>query len=376
MNRRQAIFAAGGAGLALVLAGGSWRVFRTPERAFEPWAIAGLDREDVRRFAFAHAILAPNPHNRQPWVIRMDGADGALIFCDLDRRLPETDPYDRQITIGFGTFIELARIAAAQCGYKMVVEPFPEGEPEQRLDEKPIARLRFGKAGAEQPDPLFAHILKRRSTKTAYEQANPPTAAIAAEVAGEDAKVEQSAAALAGLRAIATAAVGIEMRTPRTHMESVRLMRIGADEIERNPDGIALSGPTIELAGLAGLVDREALADPGSTPYRQGLEQQLAICGSLPSALWIATEGNSRLAQLDAGRRYVRANLRATALGLAMHPVSQALQEYPEMAEQFAAVHRLLGVGEGRRVQMLARLGRAETVGPAPRWPLSHHIEG
>ncbi len=33
--------------------------------------------------------------------------------AELLRRLPQTDPYDRQITIGFGAFLELAAIAAA-----------------------------------------------------------------------------------------------------------------------------------------------------------------------------------------------------------------------------------------------------------------------
>ena len=38
-------------------------------------------------------------------LLETDG--GLTIFCDLDRLLPETDPFDRQITIGFGCFLEL-----------------------------------------------------------------------------------------------------------------------------------------------------------------------------------------------------------------------------------------------------------------------------
>ncbi len=38
-----------------------------PEAAVQPWRSA--DREaDMRRFMLAHALLAPNPHNLQPWT--------------------------------------------------------------------------------------------------------------------------------------------------------------------------------------------------------------------------------------------------------------------------------------------------------------------
>ena len=48
------------------------------------------------------------------------------------------------------------------------------------------------------------------------------------------------------------------------------------------------------------------------------------------------TEGNDRKTQVNAGRAYVRAQLAATAHGLAMQPLSQALQEYPEQAAPYA----------------------------------------
>jgi hypothetical protein len=54
--------------------------------------------------------------------------------------------------------------------------------------------------------------------------------------------------------------------------------------------------------------------------------------------------------------------------------MSQASQEYPEMAELFARLHQLVVRQPGERVQMLARVGFAEPVGPAPRHALSTHV--
>lgn len=60
-------------------------------------------------------------------------------------------------------------------------------------------------------------------------------------------------------------------------------------------------------------------------------------------------------------------------MGLGIHPLSQALQEYPEMAEKYAQIHKILAA-EGKIVQMFARLGYAEPVAQSPRWPLEAKI--
>ncbi len=344
-----------------------------PEAASAPWKLDPIPPADVRLDAFRHAILAPNPHNRQPWLIQLEDSDSALISCDLDRRLPETDPFDRQITIGFGTFIELASIAAAQRQFRIEVTPFPEGEPQPRLDKKPVARLRFVSDTALTGDPLYSAIIKRRTNRSAYE----PTTLTAQESAvlrADDTALSIDPALLIPLRSIAVDAISGEMMTHRAHMESVRLMRIGYLEVDALPDGIALTGPMIEATHMVGITTRERMADPKSSVFQIGLDGLHETYGSVPAALWVTSPSNTRADQLEAGRSYARAHLRATALSLAMHPMSQALQEYPEMAKHYAAIHSLLGVTGKGRIQMLARIGRASSVAPAARWPLETHI--
>jgi len=372
MNRRKFIAGAGGA-LALVAAAGTWRVTRMPRTAILPWTLDPEPPADVRLDAFRHAILAPNPHNRQPWLIRLEGNDSAVISCDLDRRLPETDPFDRQITIGFGTFIELARIAAAERGVRMDVQPFPEGEPQPRLDGRPVARLTFVPATGIKRDPLFAAIVSRRTNREVYD-VRPPQPGQLARLTAEGIDASADASLMQRLRTITVAAITREMTTQNKLMESVRLMRIGHDEIDANPDGIPLSGPMIEATAALGLTSHESLADQKSSASKIGLDGLVKFYGSVPAAIWIVTPGNSRTEQLEAGRLYARANLRATALGLAMHPMSQALQEYSEMAPLFSGVRQTLGVQGGACLQMLARLGYAPAVDPAPRWPIERHI--
>jgi len=59
-----------------------------------------------------------------------------------------------------------------------------------------------------------------------------------------------------------------------------------------------------------------------------------------------------------------------------MHPLSQALQEYPEQAKNYKAIHQLL-VGQigSDTVQMWTRLGYAQASAPSPRRGLQAYLE-
>jgi hypothetical protein len=235
-------------------------------------------------------------------------------------------------------------------------------------------RIHFVRDAGVAADPLFTAVAQRRSTKEPYDLTRQLAPELLTRLVEEDApaarlSVTTEAPQIAAIRQLVLDAFEIEAGTPRTYLESVRLMRIGHREIDASPDGIDLGGPMIEGLRLVGQIDRTSLADPASQAYKAGMESQRETYGSVPAALWIVTPGNTRLDQLAAGRAYVRANLKATLLGLAMHPVSQSLQEFPEMREPFSRAHQLLAPGGGR-VQMLARVGYGPKVPPSPRWPL------
>ena len=133
------------------------------------------------------------------------------------------------------------------------------------------------------------------------------------------------------------------------------------------PNGLSLDGAlNASLAGL-GVLSREALDDPESIAYQETYSFYERSCRTAMAFTWTTTGTNTRRDQLEAGRAWVRMHVAANALGVAFHPLSQALQEFPEMAEHYREAHDLLTVQSGETVQMLARLGYAPNVVPAPR---------
>ncbi len=376
-SRRKFLKIAGSSAVILAAGAGSFAATRTPEDALTPWSQAGEGRSPIET-ALSYAILAPNPHNRQPWLVDLKSGTEAVLYCEPERRLPITDPLDRQITIGLGCFLEILKIAAAQGGYGAEITAFPEGQPEPRLDGRPVAHIKLVK-GAGSPDPLFAQIPSRRSNKEPYDAARPLPKADVAKIkaaAGTSLAAETilDEARVASLRDLTWQAFELEMRTPPALQESIDLMRIGRAEIEANPDGIDLGGLKLELLSLIGVLDREKMADPASAAFAEGINMYRPVIGSSMGFLVLTTDGNSRTNQLAAGAAYVRANLQATALGIAMQPLSQILQEYAEMADLYRAGHEMLAPGGGR-VQMLARLGYGQDIAPSPRWPAATRIK-
>ena len=260
---------------------------------------------------------------------------------------------------------------------------FPQGPwPENAVGTTALARLTFVKDATVPRDPLFAQILRRRSTKANYRAgaaaSSEHVAALADIVRGGPVSLAATSGPreVARLKAIAAAAYRVEAGTHRTHMETVERLRIGADEIAAHRDGLSIHGPGIWLLKKAGLMTPAAFADPKSLAFKQTIDLYTGWIENSWSFGWMTTPLNDRATQIAAGAAYVRANLKATEVGLAMAPLSQALQEFPEMTGQMQAILAATGTPSGHTLQMFFRMGYADPAPATPRRPLDAIIRG
>jgi len=378
MNRRKFLTLTTGGLIFAAGAGFAHRITRTPNTALDPWVQAGSLYKEPRMKALSYAILAPNPHNRQPWLIDLSSPQQVILMVDTAKLLPHTDPLNRQITIGLGCFLELMTIAAAQDGHRVDLTLFPEGEAAESLDGRPVAVATFVEDESTPKDPLFAQVLNRRSLKEPFDlQKNVADsvlqAATEASRHGTLSGASNTDESVARLRQLTHEAMIIEIQTPRTYKESVDLFRIGYKAVDKNPDGIDFTGPLMETLHITGQFSPSVALDTSSAAYKQGIDAVLKPIDTAMAHIWLVSRNNTRADQINAGRDWLRLNLTTAAAGVGIQPLSQALQEYPEMQNHYNQIHTLLAPAGGT-VQMLARLGYAAAVPPSPRWPLTDKI--
>lgn len=383
MDRRAFIRLVGGGVIAAAGASSTGCSSQMPPAAVAAWDGPGAE-PDLRRWVLAHAILAPHSHNLQSWLVDLRTPGEIVLRVDRERLLPETDPFARQIVMSQGTFLELLDLAARERGHRAEISLFPEGAFDaEAVDDRPVARIRLVNDPAVAKDPLFAQILRRHTNRNAYDPARAVPAAAWAAMAkavqphplrfghvGAD-----DAAAIARHRAIASDAWRIELVTPRTVLESYQWLRLGAREIAEHRDGISITSPMLVALDRLGLFDRTQAPAPDDRAVTSQIRDFDAKVATTPAFLWIVSDDDERATQIAAGRAYARVQLAATAHGVVMHPLQQALQEYPEQARPHAEIHALVGAARPvQKVQMWARVGFAEPVGPAPRRGVDAHI--
>ncbi|HYJ18256.1 MAG TPA: hypothetical protein VEW72_03700 [Burkholderiales bacterium] len=325
------------AAATVVVAGAAlaWRaydrgVFSAGEgAAYEPWKTwnAGQPGDPLR--LVRAATLASNPHNSQPWLFKVHG-DTIDLFAETQLNIGTIDPYLREMYIGIGCGLENLLIAAAHDGYQATVGLMPD-----LSDPAHAARIGLSKAASVSSE-LYDTIPNRHTNRAAYDT----TRAVSAEqmsqlealATGLDARVLWFPAAddrkrIGDLIVAATEAI---IADEQQSTDSARWFRWGWDEVQAHRDGLTLDAqalpPVINFAAkVLPPMSREA-ADAGWLKATRERQVTTASAFGIIAVPGVADHS----AHIRAGRFWQRLHLKATAMGLAAHPLNQM----PERADR------------------------------------------
>lgn len=360
------------AGVLLSVSG----IFKKAEY-LEPWSKKyAAQFGDPRVQLAAHGLLAASGHNMQPWKVTLDPADPKSfeLYADSRRMSPAADPPARQMMISEGTFLDYVQVAGLALGYKVNLRLFPQGAYDESklaesMDAKPVAQITLTPQ-APQETPLYDALFLPDTNRGSYlpEPLTQPEIRALEQIGNENVTVRivQDPEDLAKLGDYAMQGASIEAGKANVAKETKDIFRPNEYSKNRYRYGFSVEGQGttgIKKHLLQGLVtlfpslnSGKAAADRLVDSVRTGVEHTPAY------ALFI-TPDNSRESQVRSGMAYSCFILQAHRLGLAMQPLSQVLEEYPEMAEPYRAIHKDYASGGGT-IQMLVRLGRAEKEAP------------
>ncbi|WP_446897119.1 Acg family FMN-binding oxidoreductase [Clostridium sp. LBM24168] len=339
----------------------------------EPWQKAYSQKfNDPRIRLTAHGLLSSNGHNMQPWKIRLDKNNREVfyLYADNERLTSAVDPFARQMMITQGTFLEYVNVAGDELGYKTTMDLFPEGGYNEKellksMETKPVAKITLTKL-SPRSNPLYNFIflpdtnrMAYMSTKLTFGQIN-QLKKINTD-GGMWIKIFQDKKDMDKLSSYAIQGAVVEANVTDAMKESQTIFR--SNEYQKNKyrygfsvEGQGTSGIMKHL--IQGVVTLFPWMNTGKAASDNFIKSTQVSVDNTPAYAMIITKDNSRSSQIKSGMLYSRLILKAHSMGLVMQPLSQVLEEYPEMKELYKSVHQNYAP-DGYTIQMLVRLGKA-----------------
>jgi len=289
-------------------------------------SVAGPALDPQVRDILYHASLAPSGHNAQPWTVRRLEPGRLVIGSAEERWLPAVDPTNRELLLSIGAFLGNLIIAARHHGYDAEYRVLgTTGEDRDILEVRlfrasalayPLEKIRLRRTvrGGHLPTPLKADDVRALSEPFESHLAFFPRGSPAAKYL-ETATVEANR---------------IQADRDAAQDELSRWIRFTDDEGRRYRNG--LTPESMEITGLSGWFVRHFMDRPSvmKQSFRaRGVEaarKQVQAYGG-----WlVVTSPNSSVATLiETGRRFQSTLLHIRERMIAIHPMTQVLEEAP-----------------------------------------------
>lgn len=273
-----------------------------------------------------HASLAPSGHNAQPWTVRIPEPGTLVIGTEHSRWLPAVDPNNREMLLSLGAFLENLIAAAGQHGYHAeyrVVAHQPTDRDVLEVRLTPAARVSFA----------LEKIRQRRTVRRNH---------LPGELRGEDLKAlgqpfgdrfavfPRGSTAARYLEEGTIEANRLQAYRDQAEEELSRWIRWTDEEGRHHRNG--LTPESMEITGLSGWFVRH-FTNRGSVMKKGFRERSVdAVREQVRSYggwLVVSSADSSIPSLIATGRAFERTLLGVRERMIAIHPMTQMLEESP-----------------------------------------------
>jgi hypothetical protein len=295
--------------------------------------IFGLDDRDEK--ILQYASLAPSILNIQPWHVCLADRRKWVISIDPTRTAPAIDPGNREILLSIGAFVENLSIAAAANGLRAevsIIAPSPF--------DKNIVQITFThKPPIDYP---LKRLELRRTVKKGFLD-KPLTLETEYALTAADKEhffyFPRGTEHAACIRDRVIEQYRSQLDRQEAQAEIIKWMRFSDEDAEKYLDGLTLEG--MEIGGIPGWYLRHFAEPPDflKPGYRDKTLDYIAVLAQEGAGWIVITSSDKSVSSLiEAGRSFERMALLARENNVALHPMSQCLEEKTGM-DQILSSH-------------------------------------
>lgn len=295
------------------------------------------------------ASLAPSGHNTQPWFIKYIKPYHWIVCNDQEKWLPAVDPTQRETILSIGAFIQNLEYAASNAGYNCQFDLLATTN-----QDEDVVEIQLTKSGST---PVFDihKIKKRRTVRSDYsnellklEDVN----YLFNEETDFFEFIPNGSKEYEYLNDQTIAANRIQSYCDAAEKELSEWMRFSSYDAQKYRDGLTTA--SMEIDGVPGWIVRN-LYDKESVMKKSFREKNIdkVIEQVSQSAGWlvITSKDYSVAALLETGKRLQRLFLKVREKGIAIHPMTQILEEHSTNQ----LVNKSIGISNN--IQFILRMG-------------------
>jgi hypothetical protein len=295
------------------------------------------------------ASLAPSGHNTQPWFVQYLEPYHWIIGNDKSKWLPAVDPTQRETILSIGAFIQNLEYAAGAFGYGCNWNLLAKTNQDEQVMEvkliKKESRNDFDIAKIKNRRTVRSNFLSdalKKEDLTYLINSEPEFIHYLPTTSKESQFINEQTIEANRLQAY---------RNP-AQQELADWIRFSSKDADRYRDGLTTAG--MEIEGIPGWIVRNFYDKNNvmKSDFReQGIEQIKKEVSASAGWILITSKDNSVATLLETGRRMQRLFLKVREKSIAIHPMTQILEE----ASTRQTLNPSIGIGEN--VQFILRTG-------------------